>query len=65
MKLYVSRSEGTENPDRNALLKNPDVNSLLEDPTIKSQLEKSHNWIIPLIFKIKNLQVFLYFFFFK
>ena len=41
MKLYVSRSEGTENPDRNALLKNPDVNSLLEDPTIKSQLEKS------------------------
>jgi hypothetical protein len=32
MKLYVSRSEGSENPD---------VNALLEDPAIKSQLEKS------------------------
>jgi hypothetical protein len=41
MKLYVSRSEGSENPDQNALLENPDLNALLEDPTIKSQLEKS------------------------
>ena len=41
MKLYVSRFEGSENPDQNALLENPDVNALLEDLTIKSQLEKS------------------------
>ena len=39
MKLYVSRSEDSENPDQNALLENPDLNSLLEDPTIKAQLE--------------------------
>ena len=41
MKLYVSRSEDSENPDQNALLESPDVNALLEDPTIKTQLEKS------------------------
>jgi hypothetical protein len=41
MKLNVSRSEGSENPDHKVLLENPDVNALLKDPTIKSQLEKS------------------------
>jgi hypothetical protein len=40
MKLYVSRSEGTEKLDHNTLFENPDVNALLEIPTIKFQLEK-------------------------
>ena len=40
IKLYVSRSEGSVNPDQNTLFENPDVNALLEIPTIKFQLEK-------------------------
>jgi hypothetical protein len=51
IKLYVSRSEGSVNPDQNTLFENPDVNALLEDQTIilKNKIYALHNIILIII----------------